>query len=238
MVEEERRALLIERPIVVRTYDIDFANIVHNIVYFRWLEDLRSEILADVLPIVLDQPWTLYAPSGESVTIAYDQEGANTLTAGGTTLIDAIGYNERGQLTLLSRANGAPDTTLLYHGAGSNFRLNKILHGGEGGTLPDFIYGATQYDPAGNLLGMQMKVNAATESYSFGYDALNRLTTANLTGAGTANYSYTYSYNELGNITSRTGTDPALLTYGSVSYTHLDVYKRQPTSTGFSTCRG
>jgi acyl-CoA thioester hydrolase len=47
----ERRPLQIERPIVVRTYDIDFANIVHNIVYFRWLEDLRSEILADVLPI-------------------------------------------------------------------------------------------------------------------------------------------------------------------------------------------
>jgi acyl-CoA thioester hydrolase len=47
----EKRPLLIERPIVVRTYDIDFANIVHNIVYFRWLEDLRSEILADVLPI-------------------------------------------------------------------------------------------------------------------------------------------------------------------------------------------
>jgi acyl-CoA thioester hydrolase len=45
------RPLLIEHPIVVRTYDIDFANIVHNIVYFRWLEDLRSEILADVLPI-------------------------------------------------------------------------------------------------------------------------------------------------------------------------------------------
>lgn len=42
---------MIERPIVVRTYDIDFANITHNIVYFRWLEDLRSEILADVLPI-------------------------------------------------------------------------------------------------------------------------------------------------------------------------------------------
>ncbi len=51
MDEQERRPLLIERPIVVRTYDIDFANIVHNIVYFRWLEDLRSEILADVLPI-------------------------------------------------------------------------------------------------------------------------------------------------------------------------------------------
>ncbi len=45
------RPLLIERPIVVRTYDIDFANITHNIVYLRWLEDLRSEILSDVLPI-------------------------------------------------------------------------------------------------------------------------------------------------------------------------------------------
>lgn len=48
---ESARVLLIERPIVVRTYDIDFANIVHNIVYLRWMEDLRSEILADVLPI-------------------------------------------------------------------------------------------------------------------------------------------------------------------------------------------
>lgn len=45
------RPLMIERPIVVRTYDIDFAHIVHNIVYLRWLEDLRSEILVDVLPI-------------------------------------------------------------------------------------------------------------------------------------------------------------------------------------------
>ena len=51
MSDVTKRPLLIERPIVVRTYDIDFANIVHNIVYFRWLEDLRSEILADVLPI-------------------------------------------------------------------------------------------------------------------------------------------------------------------------------------------
>lgn len=51
MTAEEIRPLLIEWPIVVRTYDVDFANIVHNIVYFRWLEDMRSEILADVLPI-------------------------------------------------------------------------------------------------------------------------------------------------------------------------------------------
>lgn len=51
MSHTKPRPLLIERPIVVRTYDIDFANIVHNIVYLRWLEDLRSDILVDALPI-------------------------------------------------------------------------------------------------------------------------------------------------------------------------------------------
>ncbi|HMT19730.1 MAG TPA: thioesterase family protein [Promineifilum sp.] len=50
-MQDSTKGLLVERSIVVRTYDIDFANIVHNIVYFRWLEDLRSELLVDVLPI-------------------------------------------------------------------------------------------------------------------------------------------------------------------------------------------
>jgi len=31
---------------------------------------------------------------------------------------------------------------------------------------------------------MKMKLNAATESYTYAYDALNRLTTASLSGAG------------------------------------------------------
>jgi len=37
------RPFLIEVPLPVRTYDIDFAGIVSNIVYIRWLEDLRLE---------------------------------------------------------------------------------------------------------------------------------------------------------------------------------------------------
>jgi len=51
MTDNSSKPLLIEWPIVVSTYDVDFANIVHNIVYLRWLEDMRSEILADILPI-------------------------------------------------------------------------------------------------------------------------------------------------------------------------------------------
>src|SRR4051795_4075340 len=35
----------------VKTYDIDFAGIVSNIVYVRWLEDLRLEVLARSYPL-------------------------------------------------------------------------------------------------------------------------------------------------------------------------------------------
>jgi len=38
-------------PLSVRTYDIDFAGIVSNIVFIRWLEDLRCEILVNHLPM-------------------------------------------------------------------------------------------------------------------------------------------------------------------------------------------
>ena len=34
-----------ERRFPVRTYDIDFAGIVSNIVFIRWLEDLRLELM-------------------------------------------------------------------------------------------------------------------------------------------------------------------------------------------------
>jgi acyl-CoA thioester hydrolase len=45
----ERRG--IERALPVRTYDIDFAGIVGNIVYVRWLEDLRLALMDEAYPI-------------------------------------------------------------------------------------------------------------------------------------------------------------------------------------------
>lgn len=68
----------------------------------------------------------------------------------------------------------------------------------------------------GNMTGMQMKLNASTDTYAFSYDAMNRLTTAALTGAGAADYSYTCAYDRLGNLTGRTGTDPDMVySYGA-----------------------
>jgi acyl-CoA thioester hydrolase len=41
----------IERELPVRTYDIDFAGVVSNIVYLRWLEDLRLAVLEECYPL-------------------------------------------------------------------------------------------------------------------------------------------------------------------------------------------
>lgn len=43
--------LLVEIQFQVKTYDIDYAGIVHNAIYFRWLEDLRLKILAENYPL-------------------------------------------------------------------------------------------------------------------------------------------------------------------------------------------
>src|SRR5260370_10261284 len=40
-----------ERDIVVKTYDVDFAGIVSNIVYIRWLEDLRLAMMEECYPL-------------------------------------------------------------------------------------------------------------------------------------------------------------------------------------------
>ena len=44
-------AVIVERDLPVRTYDIDFAGIVGNIVYIRWLEDLRLAMMDEAYPI-------------------------------------------------------------------------------------------------------------------------------------------------------------------------------------------
>jgi acyl-CoA thioester hydrolase len=41
-----------EMPLRIQTYDIDFAGIVSNIVFVRWLEDLRLELMAQSYPLI------------------------------------------------------------------------------------------------------------------------------------------------------------------------------------------
>lgn len=56
----------------IKTYDIDFAGIVSNIVYIRWLEDLRLKILESHFP--LEQLMSKgYCPTINSTEIKYQK---------------------------------------------------------------------------------------------------------------------------------------------------------------------
>jgi len=43
---------LYEQPLRIQTYDIDFAGIVSNIVFIRWLEDLRLGLMEKAYPLI------------------------------------------------------------------------------------------------------------------------------------------------------------------------------------------
>lgn len=44
-----KRPLEIELAIAVRTYDIDYGGVVSNIVYIRWLEDMRTKMICQYI---------------------------------------------------------------------------------------------------------------------------------------------------------------------------------------------
>ena len=56
-----------EQPLPIRTYDIDFSGIVSNIVFIRWLEDLRLGLMEQAYPLILalaeDVAPTLWQPA-------------------------------------------------------------------------------------------------------------------------------------------------------------------------------
>ncbi len=66
----ENRTLPVKLEFVPKTYDIDFAGVVSNIVYIRWLEDLRCFWLENFFPLQ-KQMEQGYAPAVASTDIKY-----------------------------------------------------------------------------------------------------------------------------------------------------------------------
>lgn len=64
------KPLYVEVPFEVKTYDIDFASVVNNIVYIRWLEDLRLKLLDTYAPLK-DQLNAGHGPILMKTTIEY-----------------------------------------------------------------------------------------------------------------------------------------------------------------------
>jgi acyl-CoA thioester hydrolase len=66
------KPLEISLDLPIKTYDIDFAGIVSNIVYIRWLEDLRLKMLESHFPIekLMSKG---YCPTVNSTEIKYQK---------------------------------------------------------------------------------------------------------------------------------------------------------------------
>jgi acyl-CoA thioester hydrolase len=66
------KPLEVSLQLPVRTYDIDFAGIVSNIVYIRWFEDMRLAMLSDLFPLE-EQLQQGFAPIVLQTKIDYKQ---------------------------------------------------------------------------------------------------------------------------------------------------------------------
>jgi RHS repeat-associated protein len=132
-------------------------------------------------------------PSGR--TVAYTFDFANrplSATAGGTSIVTSTTYLPFGPGTQFFFGNGTTKT--MTFDARYRPLENKLV--GPSGTIADYSYAE---DAAGNITQIHDAVNA-TYNRDFGYDDLNRLTTA---GSGTSLWgSGSYQYDAMGNMTS------------------------------------
>jgi RHS repeat-associated protein len=142
---------------------------------------------------------TLTTPSGQSITYSYSNHQISSLAVNGTTLLSAVGYESFG-----------PTLGWTWGNATSEVRL----HDTDGN--PSQIAGAesTSYsvDSAFRIVGITNAANSA-QSYTYGYDSLDRLTSATTSSSG-----LNWTYDADGNRQSQTNASAPPSTASSLTY--------------------
>jgi YD repeat-containing protein len=139
-------------------------------------------------------------PSGRVVSYTYDLAGRPlSVASADATYVSSAAYLPFGPPVSFDYGNGLKRAMTFD----ARYRLitNKLFRPfpNQFNTIADYSY---SYDPAGNILSIRDGADRTPDyDRTFGYDDLNRLTTANtgsaLWGAGS------YSYDNMGNLTSR-----------------------------------
>ena len=151
---------------------------------------------------------------GELVTFGYNTVGQLTSVTSddGTQYVANTTYNAQGQVTEQRMDSGANGFTRQYSYNANTLRL-ETLKAGTAAPFENLQKLAYAYDLAGNVQTLTDATNSG-QVQSFGYDWLDRLTSAatNAAGIGQYSHSHTYAYNAIGNIASYNGN---AYTYGS-----------------------
>ncbi len=137
---------------------------------------------------------SVVSPDNETITYTYNRQGGIDKVAGNATYISAITYSATGQMLSLTYGNGTvtnyqydPKTLRLTHLATQNSQSTK---------LQDLSYA---FDNVGNVKTLTDASTTGTNTQSFVYDDLYRLTQS--TGAGYGTISY--QYDAIGNMTQK-----------------------------------
>lgn len=161
-------------------------------------------------------------PSGEAQTLGYDAAGNLTARGGNRSGTVTYGYNNLDLLSSLTDSSGARTTfeydsdhrrtgvvypngvsvQYAWDGAGEITSVKAVSGGGQ--TLLQRQYGYVS--PAtGQSTLQRYSVSDAASSTTYGYDALNRLTSAVVkNGSGAVTDSRSYTYDAIGNRTGQT----------------------------------
>ena len=137
---------------------------------------------------------SVVSPDGESVAYTYNRQGGIDGIVGNRTYVNNVTYSATGQMLSLTYGNGTvtnyqydPKTLRLMHLATQDSGLTK---------LQDLSY---TFDNIGNVKTLTDASPAGTNTQSFEYDDLYRLTKSTGAGYGTINY----QYDPIGNMTQK-----------------------------------
>ena len=157
----------------------------------------------------------------ETGTYAYNNQLELYSAIGTATYVQKIGYDEANRMKQMVRGAGLLITNYTYYGWAEKDPATNV---GQGARLKQMVTGSLQdlsyvYDPVGNITRITDTAAAPDQVQAFGYDGLDRLTSAQATGGtigldGAYNQE-TYSYDFNGRLTGL----PYMGTYG-YSTTH------------------
>ena len=150
----------------------------------------------------MDRPTTITYPDGNSVDLTYN---AQTLLESVEGVVDNLDYNARNQITTKELSNGVV-TTYTYDA--EKLLLDRIYTE----SLQDLNY---EFDNVGNILEIEDNVMNSVKTY--GYDDLDRLTSADMSVNSVSTYQRDFSYDQYGCIQQVDENGVTISSYGYAS---------------------